>query len=129
MTERKSLSEYLVISRGQWDPEISAEQIQQAIDEFYVWHDQCVSEGRMIPGQLLATDSKLVTKKRVITDGPFTESKEVIGGYWHILASSLDEAAELAAKNPCLACGLSYEIRPIELQRASAFTVGNETPR
>jgi hypothetical protein len=63
-----------------------------------------------------------------ITDGPFTEAKEVIGGYWFVVAASLDEAARIAADNPCLACGLTYEIRPIETERASAYRESNETP-
>ncbi|HVE17016.1 MAG TPA: YciI family protein, partial [Chthoniobacterales bacterium] len=63
------------------------------------------------------------------TDGPFGESKEVVGGYWFILASSLQEAAEIAQGNPCLEYGLFYEIRPLALERASAFVVTNETPR
>ena len=128
MTEQKKpLSEYLVISRGQWDKDKSREEIQNAIDKFYVWHDGLVNEGRMKAGQRLATERKIVSKQ-MVTDGPFAETKEVIGGYWFILASSLEEAAELAAENPCLACGLTYEIRPIEPERASAYKVTNETP-
>ncbi len=38
------------------------------------------------------------------------EAKEVIGGFWFIVATSLQEAAAVAARNPCLACGLEYEI-------------------
>jgi len=127
MNEKPSPSEYLVISRGQWDPDASREEIQSAIDRFYAWHDQLVSEGRMKPGQRLARDGKTVSK-HMVTDGPFCETKEVIGGYWFILAHSLEEAATLAAENPCLAYGLAYEIRPIESVRASAFAVTNETP-
>jgi hypothetical protein len=128
MTEEKpKLSEYLVISRGQWDEDLSREQIQSAIDKFYAWHERLVNEGRMKAGQRLAREKKIVSKHPV-TDGPFAETKEVIGGYWFILAGSLEEAARLAAENPCLACGLSYEIRPIESERASAFKVTNETP-
>jgi hypothetical protein len=119
--------EYLVISRGQWDAERSPEDIQKAIDAFYVWHDRLVAEGQMRPGQRLARAGKLVSRERVI-DGPFTEAKEVIGGYWFILARNLEEAAEIAAGNPCVACGLSYEVRPIERERASAFAVTSETP-
>ena len=128
MTEKKDpLSEYLVISRGQWDQDLSREEIQNAIDQFYAWHDRLVNEGRMKAGQRLARERKIVSK-HALTDGPFTETKEVIGGYWFILAGSLEEAAALAAENPCLACGLTYEIRPIESERASAFKVTNETP-
>ena len=54
--------------------------------------------------------------------------KEVIGGYWFIVAGSLQEGARIAAENPCLACGLSYEVRPIEHERASAYRAANETP-
>jgi hypothetical protein len=64
-----------------------------------------------------------------VTDGPFGEAKEVVGGYWFILAGSLEEAAQIAAENPCMQCGLFYEIRPIDPEKATAFTVTNETPR
>jgi len=120
-------SEYLVISRGQWDRDASQEEIQTAIDAFYVWLDRLVGEGKMKRGQRLAREGKIVSRHKV-TDGPFSESKEVIGGYWFILADSLAEAAELAAGNPCLAYGLEYEIRPIDTVRASAFSLTSETP-
>jgi hypothetical protein len=119
--------EYLVISRGQWDAERSPKEIQKAIDAFYVWYDRLVAEGKMKPGQRLARAGKLVSRGRVI-DGPFTEAKEVIGGYWFIVAGSLEEAAKIAAENPCLACGLFNEVRPVERERASAFAVTSETP-
>jgi hypothetical protein len=127
MTDTTSPSEYLVLSRGQWDKDRSLEEIQQAIDDFYVWHDRLVSEGLMKSGQRLAREAKVVSSQGV-TDGPFAEGKEVVGGYWFFLASSLAEAAALAAQNPCLACGLTYEVRPIEEERASAFKLTNETP-
>jgi len=120
-------TEYLVISRGRWDDDKSPEQIQQAIDDFYVWKDRLVGEGRMKAGQRLARPIRLVSRQGV-TDGPFAEAKEIIGGYWFFLAGSLDEAAALAAQNPCMACGLSYEVRPIEPERASAYKLSNETP-
>ena len=127
MSEQVSLSEYLVISRGQWDKDVSREDIQNAIDQFYVWLGRLVDEGKMKPGQRLATTGKTVFRTSV-TDGPFGETKEIIGGYWFIVAGSLEEAVEIAAGNPCLKCGLFYEIRPIDPEPASAFTVTNETP-
>ena len=127
MSTTSTLNEYLLLSRGQWDAGKSPGEIQAAIDAFYAWYDRLVAQGRFKPGQRLAIGAKLVTQTG-ITDGPFTEAKEVIGGYWFILAGSLDEAARIAADNPCLACGLSYEIRPIEPERASAYRQGNETP-
>jgi len=127
MNEKVSASEYLVISRGQWNKDASREEIQNAIDQFYVWLDRLVDEGKMKTGQRLANTGKTVSRTAV-TDGPFGETKEVVGGYWFIVAGSLEEAAEIAAGNPCLNCGLFFEIRPIELARASAYTVTTETP-
>lgn len=122
-----SVSEFLVLSRGQWDADKSAEDIQQAIDAFYLWHDRMVREGKMRAGQRLAREGRRVSRHGV-TDGPFAETKEIVGGYWFIFATSLDEATALAAQNPCIACGLSFEIRPLELERASAYRPSNETP-
>jgi hypothetical protein len=127
MTTTSSTNEYLLLSRGRWDAARSPLEIQAAIDAFYAWHARLVAEGRFKPGQRLAKAAKLVTRSG-ITDGPFTEAKEVIGGYWFVLAGSLDEAARIAADNPCLACGLAFEIRPIEPEQASAWRESNETP-
>ena len=114
MSEKASPSEYLVLCRGQWDKTASRDQITKVIDQFYVWLDQLVDEGKMKHGQRLKYEGKMVGRRNVVTDGPFSESKEVIGGYWFVVANSLDEAAEIAAGNPCLDYGLSLEIRPID---------------
>lgn len=128
MTDKSSPSEYLVISRGQWDKEASREEIQSAIDQFYAWLARLVDEGKMKSGQRLGTAGKTVSKNNVVTDGPFGETKEAIGGYWFIVADNLEDAATIAAGNPCLKFGLFYEIRPIDPERASAFKMTNETP-
>ncbi|MBC7993724.1 MAG: hypothetical protein H7Z15_10825 [Rhizobacter sp.] len=127
MTKTPPKSEYLLLSRGQWDPDKPPQEIQAAIDAFYIWHERLVAEGQFKPGQRLAIDGKMVSRSG-ITDGPYAEAKEVVGGYWFVVATSLQEAAAIAAQNPCLACGLAYEIRPIEVERASAFRDSNETP-
>jgi hypothetical protein len=119
MSERTNPAEYLVIARGQWDKNLSQDKIQDAIDEFYVWLGRLVDEGKMKRGQRLTYEGKTVMRQNVITDGPFGESKEVIGGYWFILANNLDEAAQIAKGNPCLDCGMFFEIRPIDPQLAT----------
>lgn len=127
MNPTPPLHEYLVLSRGQWDASLTPQQIQDAIDRFYLWHERCVDEGRMKPGQRLAVEGKRVSRDRIV-DGPFAEAKEVIGGYWFVTAGSLEEAAALLGENPCVACGLEFEVRPIDPQRCSAFDETNETP-
>lgn len=127
MNQATAKKEYLVISRGKWDEAATKEDVQGAIDRFYDWHERNVEAGRALRGSRLRADGKVVSR-RSITDGPFTETKELVGGYWFIVAGSLDEAAALAAENPCLAFGLSLEIRPLEEAKALATDTTNETP-
>lgn len=82
----------------------------------------------MTHGNRLATEGKNVSRDRGITDGPFGEAKEVVGGYWFIHATSLSQAAEYMSQNPCISLGLEFEVRPLEKIRASAFAITNETP-
>jgi hypothetical protein len=120
-------NEYLVISRGQWDAHASPQDVQRAIDRFYTWLERNIAEGRMRTGSRLQAEGRLVARSG-ITDGPFAETKEMIGGYWFIRAGSLDEAAALAAENPCKEFGLSYEIRPLDPEKALASSLTSETP-
>ena len=78
-------------------------------------------------GQRLGHVGKTVSRT-MVTDEPFGEAKELLGGYWFIVASSLDEAAALAAQNPSMQCGLFYEIRPVDPEKAMAFARTTETP-
>ena len=127
MSKQTPLSEYLVLSRSQWDKDASREDIQDAIDRFYAWYDRLVSEDRIAPGHRLAREGKVVSRQAT-RDGPFAEAKEVVGGYWFIRADSLDEAARITTENPCLAYGLVCEVRPIDPARGSAYALTNETP-
>jgi hypothetical protein len=59
-----------------------------------------------------ATTVKMRNKKRLVTDGPFAETKEQLGGYYLVEAKDLDEAIALAARIPSARWG-SIEVRPI----------------
>ena len=120
-------SEYLLISRGQWDETASPQDVQDAIDRFYAWYERGLADGVLKPGSRLERRGKRVTRDG-ITDGPFAEAKELVGGYWFIVADSLEDAARIAAQNPCLDFGLELEIRPLEAARARADDMTNETP-
>lgn len=127
MSSNNLLHDYLVISRGQWAEDATPERIQDAIDRFYLWYERLLAEGVIGAGSRLAREGRLVTRERVI-DGPFAEAKEVVGGYWFVRAASLDEAAAIIARNPCIACGLAMEVRPLEAERARADMLASETP-
>ena len=59
-----------------------------------------------------ATSVKVRNGKRLVTDGPFAETREQLGGYFLIEASNLDEAIEVASRIPA-ACKGTVEIRPV----------------
>lgn len=121
-------NEYLVISRGRWDKDATPEAIHAAIDAFYPWLDGHIADGSMRGGSRLQREGATVSRESTVMDGPYGETKELIGGYWFIVADSLAEASRLAAENPCMQLGLFYEIRPLDPEPASAQVRANETP-
>ncbi len=128
MSDASSTHDYLLLSRGKWDPASDKADIEAAIGQFYAWYEANIAAGRFKPGSRLTMDAALVTRDGIRTDGPFAEGKEVIGGYWIIVAESLAAASALAAESAVLAHGIYYEIRPLESERGSAYRHTNETP-
>lgn len=127
MTGPAPARRFLVVSRGQWDEGAAKDEVQAAIDRFDAWYQHHLETGRMEAGSRLKMPGRVVSR-RGITDGPFAETKELVGGYWFIVAASLDEAAALAAQNPCLAHGLTLELRELEAAPARADDLTTETP-
>jgi hypothetical protein len=119
--------DFLVISRGQWDADASPQAIQGAIDGFYDWFEAHVAAGRMRGGSRLGPAGATVTRKGIVTDGPFGETKELIGGFWVVSAPTLEQAAQLLAESPTVALGIFYEVRPLDAQRATATMQATET--
>jgi hypothetical protein len=66
------------------------------------------------PGDALKKEGRVVNARKVITDGPFVESKEIVGGFSIVQADSLDAAAQLAKGCPVLLTGGTVEVRPLE---------------
>jgi hypothetical protein len=95
---------------------------QQAFEQVARLNDELQSEGKWVfGGGLLPASSATVVRTHgddiVVTDGPFTESKEHIGGFWVIVAADLDEALAWAAK-ATRACGEPVEVRPFQDESA-----------
>ena len=72
MTEQLPRSEYLVLSRGQWDGSLSREDIQKAITEFYTWYDGLVKEEKIKPGHRLTYEGKTIGRQNKVLDGRTT---------------------------------------------------------
>ena len=64
ISEQPPTAEYLVISRGQWDETLSRDEIQNTIDQFYLWYNRLIDEGKMKRGQRLTYEGKTVSRPR-----------------------------------------------------------------
>jgi len=88
------------------------------IYEDYMSYTQDITKsGNLVAGDALqptdtATSIRVRNNETIITDGPFAETKEQLGGYYLLECDSLDEAIEKAAKIPTAAFG-TIEVRPI----------------
>lgn len=94
--------------------EQSPEAIQAEIQKWNNWIGGIAAQGKMLGTEALAPVGKIMTKGgKVITDGPFTEGKEIVGGYMLLKADSLDKATELAKGCPMFDTDGTVEVRPI----------------
>ncbi|MEP7255872.1 MAG: YciI family protein [Ferruginibacter sp.] len=96
------------------DPQSSPEQLQAIMKPWQDWMGSIAAQNKLVSsGNRLAADGKVVKPDNVITDGPYVEIKETIGGYIIIRADSLDEAAEISRGCPILNSGGNVEVRTI----------------
>ncbi|HKG20165.1 MAG TPA: YciI family protein [Candidatus Limnocylindrales bacterium] len=96
------------------DPEPTAE---VAEEEPFPWLDDLRDRGIWLTGDQLAPPRRARTVrvrdgKKQITDGPFTETKEAIGGFDLLECDSLEDAVEIASRHPVAAVG-TIEVRPL----------------
>jgi hypothetical protein len=114
MLAQTTTSEYLVICRGaKLDESLSPEDTRKAMKQFDAWFERMIEQRKMKSGRQLASEAKILSGRKGVTDGPFAESKEGVAGYWFIQAASLEEAVEIAKGDPLLDYGHTIELRPI----------------
>jgi hypothetical protein len=110
------MAKFLFVYRSQpFDmSQVSPEQMQQSMDRWMKWIGEGFAKGWLLDaGDALMPEGKVVNPNKTVTDGPFVESKEVVGGYSVVEADNLDAAAALAKTNPNLIEGGTVEIRPL----------------
>jgi len=112
----QSQNGYMLIFRGtDWYKGLSPEEMQKLADQWMAWFNRLKDQGRAIAGNPLEREGKIVSGKngRVVSDGPFAESKETIGGYFLLKVNTLDEAVAIAQECPGLSYGIRVEVRPV----------------
>jgi hypothetical protein len=106
----------MLIFRGtDWYKGLSAEEMQRVADTWMAWFKRLTDEGKAIAGNPLESGGKIVAGKngRIISDGPFAETKETIGGYFLLKVDTQDEAIAIAQQCPGLSYGIRVEVRAV----------------
>lgn len=120
------MQDYLFILRKDDDSlnAFSPDEKQQHMGRFFSWMEEIKASGHMKAGEPLDNKGSVVTKKNnVVIDGPFSETKEAIGGYFIISAKSLEEATDVSKGCPIFEVNGSIEVRPIMAMEAKRDTL------
>ena len=112
------MSQFLYLYRMTADSRQAAmgtpEQAQQSMQRWMKWLGDLDARGHVKDrGQPLERNGRVVRSQKAVTDGPYTEAKDLVGGYTIIEARDIDQAVELSHGCPILDGGGSVEVRPV----------------
>ena len=99
-------------------PDMSPEEMQAVLGKYREWSEKMGAAGKLVGGDKLANDAghvlRIKNDKVSVVDGPYSETKEMVGGYFKIEAADYDEAVELAGTCPHLSFGGTIELRAVD---------------
>jgi hypothetical protein len=106
---------YMLLFRGtELRKSLSPEEMQKVSEDWMAWFKRLTEQGKAVAGNPLEREGKIVSgKERVVSDGPFAESKEAIGGYFLLDVATMNEALAIAKECPGLPYGIRVEVRPV----------------
>ena len=110
------MSDFLYIYRGGTNPsERTPEEMQKTMQRWTAWLKELGDKGHLKDlGNPLERTGKVVKgREKTVTDGPFAEAKDLVGGYSLVITKDLAQAAELAKGCPIFDAGGFVEVRPI----------------
>lgn len=118
------MKEYMLLIRNEIDHQAarSPEQNQEFLEKCRDYIDALTKAGKLKSAQPLVREGKIISgSKGTWMDVPFDETKEVIVGYYHVLADDLDDAIAIAKDNPEFDYGATarIEVRPIKMMEES----------
>jgi len=93
---------------------LSPEELQQRMGKWFAWGQKMESQGILKGGEALVPSIKrVIGKDRTVSDGPFADIKEIVGGYYTVSAENADAVVEIAQDYPDYDLGGTVEIREI----------------
>lgn len=97
---------------------LSPQRMQEIVREYGEWAGRIAKEGKLVGGNKLSDEGGKVlsgkSPKSIVTDGPFAETKEVLGGYFIVEAADYDEAVAIARSCPHATYGVATHVRRID---------------
>ncbi|MBO9562338.1 MAG: transcription initiation protein [Niastella sp.] len=112
------MKEFMFIFKGPSyeDLALSPAEAEANMHKWLGWVKQLKTEGVYVEGRPLMKNGKIVSgKNAVVTDGPFAESKELVGGYFIIKADSLEDVLKHTKGFPDYELGGSIEVREVQV--------------
>jgi hypothetical protein len=109
------MEKFIYLFRGGANNTLSPEAMQAQMQKWNQWMQSLQQKGTMVGGEPLQPVGKQVNgKNKVVTDGPFAEAKEMIGGYLIVQAKDINEAVEISKGCPIFNIDGKVEVRPIQ---------------
>ena len=107
----------LLIRGGDPDSEFSPEEMQAIIQKYIKWAQRLRESGKLAESEKLSDGGRLLSVKNgKVVDGPFTETKEAVGGYFTVEAADYEEACKIARDCPVLERDGKVEVRKLDFQ-------------
>jgi len=92
----------------------SPEAMQENMAQWMAWVNKLMASGHYVSGEPLLPGGKTISgADRIVADGPYTEGKEVVGGYFILQAKDMDEVIALSQDYPDYASGGAIQIRQV----------------
>lgn len=109
------MSQFVFLYRGAGQDRRSPEQLQQSMQKWFAWMKELGEKGYIqSPGHPLERAGKIVSGRgKTVTDGPFAEAKDVVGGYTLVEARDIDQAVEISKGCPIFDVDGAVEVRPV----------------
>ena len=109
------MEKFMLIFHGGEKMDQSPEQMQANMGQWMAWVDKLAKSGQYASGEPLLPGGKLVSGKagKTVTDGPYTEGKEIVGGYFIINAKDIDEAVAISKECPDFELGGTVQVRQV----------------
>ena len=112
------MSQYMLFlhTNGE-NTEMSPDEMQKTIEKYKAWSMEMGAQGKLVGGEKLTEDAGRIVESGIVRDGPFSETKDVIGGFFIVEAGDYAEAEAIAQSCPHHERGLPIEVREV-------FTMG-----